>query len=111
MGLFESVKNNENESTKLRYDSFDGGGPEYTAEIEDETIVTCSCVRHYAKQDHEKICGAGYDVVFTFKGLKEGKTTMKISSFSPIVPPAEEKYLVTVDGDLNVKLTLLEETE
>lgn len=111
MGLFENDKKAESECAVLRYNSFDGGGPEYTAKVDDETVVSFSCVRRYADKDHGKICGAGYDVVFTFRGLKEGETEVKISSFSPIVPPEEESYHVSVDSELNVKMTLIKRSE
>ncbi len=94
----------------LRYHSFDGGGPEYRAEFAQEGIVTYTCVRDYGKKSKEPVCGAPFFVVFTFRGAKAGCTKMKISSFSPIVPPEQDEYLVEVDDKLNVKLTLLGES-
>ena len=93
----------------LRYHSFEGGGPEYSAEFAQEGIAGYTCVREYAKKSKEPICGAPFFYVFTFRGLRPGCTKLKISSFSPIVPPEQEEYLVEVDESLHIKLTLLGE--
>ncbi len=91
---------------ELSYQSFDGGGPEYSVRIEDETVVSCSRKTFYAKPDHDRMTGAGYTVVFTITGLRPGKTTLTVSGRSPIMPPEDETYDVTVNEELDVTLSL-----
>ena len=95
----------------IRMDSFDGGGPEYEAKIEDESIVSVSVRREYRDPDHENLNGAGFDYVFTFTGIKEGETTVVISGSSPIVEPTEDHYKITVAADLSVKIQNIPETD
>ena len=109
MSLFSGKHDTAAMEAVLRYDSFEGGGPEYSAEFAQEDIAEYTCVRDYEKKSKETICGAPFFYVFTFRGLRPGCTKMKISSFSPIVPPEQEEYLVEVDESLRIKLTLLGE--
>lgn len=51
------------------------------------------------------IDGAGYTVIFTFTGLKQGKTKMTIQERSPITDNTDTVYNVTVADDLCVTLT------
>ena len=88
----------------LRFDSFDGGGPEYNVIIKDESIVSYTAVREYAKADHDMMTGAGYDMVYTFTGLKPGKTDMLIEARSPIADNYDINYRITVNEDLSVKI-------
>lgn len=88
----------------LRFDSFDGGGPEYNVIIKDESIVSYTAVREYAKADHDMMTGAGYDMVYTFTGLKPGKTDMLIEARSPIADNFDINYRITVSEDLSVKI-------
>ena len=89
----------------LTFDSFDGGGPEYTVEIEDTEILSCSSERRYDKPNHEELTGSGYDVILTFTGLMPGDTVVTVRGESPIVPEEEHVYDVIVDEELNVSLT------
>ncbi len=94
----------------LSFSSFDGGGPEFEATLKDDTLVEVSQSRHYALENHEELEGAAYSVNFTFVGKKAGKTTMKISEFSPIM--GDEiiyNYKVKVDDDLVVTIEEIEE--
>ena len=93
----------------LSYQSFDGGGPEYSVEIEDPSIISCERKIYYAKPDHEQMTGAGYTVTFTFTGLRPGRTTLTVSGRSPIVPEEDEIYDVSVSRALDVSLKLREE--
>ena len=88
----------------LRFDSFDGGGPEYNVIIKDESIVSYTAVREYAKADHDMMTGAGYDMVYTFTGLKPGKTDMLIEARSPIADNFDINYRITVSEDMSVKI-------
>ena len=96
---------NFEKSPTLSFHSFDGGGPEYNVEIEDKDILACSSERRYAKADHEELEGAGFDIIFTFTGLKPGETVVTVSGGSAIVPDEEYIYNVIVDDALNVALT------
>ncbi|MCR5485250.1 MAG: hypothetical protein K6F09_06615 [Clostridiales bacterium] len=88
----------------LKFHSFDGGGPEYSVTVDDPSVASCTSERRYQKKDHEELDGAGYDVIFTVKGLKEGETTMTVSSFSPIVESEEIHYLITVNSALKISV-------
>ena len=92
-------------SATLEFHSFDGGGPEYSIVIEDTTIVSYSSERKYSKRNHEELNGAGYTVIFTFTGLKQGETKMTIQQRSPIAENSDTVYNVTVADDLTVTLT------
>ena len=91
----------------LEFSSFDGGGPEYTILLDDPSIVTYDKSIVYDSPDHEKQNGSGYDVIFTFTGLKEGETQMTIQKRSPIAEGSDTIYWVTVDKDLNVDIQYL----
>ena len=92
-------------STVLKFDSFDGGGYEYTVTLEDPELVSFTEKHDYGTSAHEIQSGSPYDVVFSFVGLKEGQTEMTVSATSPIIEPEEYTYIVTVDNDLNVTIT------
>ncbi len=93
-----------NKEVILRFDSFDGGGPEYNVIIKDESIVSYTAMREYAKEDHDIMTGAGYDEVFTFTGIKPGETDMLIEARSPIADNLDMNYKVVVSEDLSVKI-------
>ena len=98
---------NEMKQTTLSFDSFDGGGPLFTEVIADESVVTCSGERKYRKPDHEKMNGAGYDMVYTFTGHKPGITLLTVSARSPIADNYDKWYVVSVDEELRVTLSHL----
>ena len=85
----------------LSFHSFDGGGPSYDVELGSD-IVSYECKRKYARADHDRLCGAGYDVIYTFRGVRSGQTTMKVKMRSPIAGNEDRTYAVTVDEHLNV---------
>lgn len=89
----------------LVFGSFDGGGYEYSAKVEDEDIVSFTTKRDYGDQNLEEIDGASYDFIFTFTGIKAGTTEMKIEARSPIAAPEDYYYEIVVDDSLNVKIT------
>ncbi len=101
----------ESGDATLSFSSFDGGGPEYSVKIDDPEIVGYESRRIYNKPDHEEMTGAGYQVFITFTGKKEGETTATVSARSPIAENFDEEYRVSVDGELNVTLTLIEGPE
>ena len=94
------------ENAVLFFDSFDGGGPEYSAFI-DSDIVSVAVERDYGKQNHEELDGAAYTWIFTFTGLKPGETRMRIEERSPILDNLDWIYTVKVDENLNVSVDLL----
>ena len=90
------------ETAELSFHSFDGGGPEYSVKIDDPSIVSYTSLHDYGKKNHELIEGAGYNVIFTFKGLKAGTAEMTVLSRSPIMEDEDYKYLIEVNDDLKV---------
>lgn len=100
--LLFSACRKEDPRTTLSFSSFEGGGPEFGISIADETVVSCEQTRKYHEKNHERLRGAGYDVVFSFTGLKPGVTTAFITARSPIADNWDEQYVITVDEDLRV---------
>ena len=94
----------------LSFDSFDGGGPEYSVVL-DSDIVSFEREKSYGKPNHAEIDGAGFTVTFTFTGLKPGEAVMTIEERSPIAGNEDLLYSVKVDRDLNVSLELLSATD
>jgi len=93
------------EQATLSFHSFDGGGPQYSIEL-DSDIVSHESKKEYNKPDHKRLRGAGYDVIFTFTGLKAGETVVTVKKRSPIHERENEdrKYKLKVDKDLNVTI-------
>ncbi|MBQ9552470.1 MAG: hypothetical protein IJU96_06860 [Clostridia bacterium] len=100
----------DEESFTLSFHSFDGGGPSYTVKIGDTSLLSCASERRYNKKNHEEIDGAAFDVIFTFKGLKSGSTTVTVTGESPIMETEITVYTAVVDEALNVTLTQQDET-
>lgn len=90
---------------RLSFDSFDGGGPEFSWKIEDPDILEGRSEREYKDDDHEEMDGAGYTVTLIFRGLKPGSTKVTVSARSPIADNFDNEYLAKVDEDLKVELT------
>ncbi len=95
----------------VSFDSFDGGGPEFSIRIDDPDIVSCVRTKKYDRDDHDEMTGAGFTVTFTFTGLKAGETTATISARSPIADNFDAVYAVRVDNALNISLEEVENTE
>ena len=93
----------EQGSAVLYFSSFDGGGHEYSVEIEDPSILSCESVRDYGKRD-ELEDGSPYRQVFTFTGLKPGTTSVAVYGRSPIMENDDSMYTATVDEKLGVTL-------
>ena len=89
----------------LTYSSFDGGGPEYFVEIADGEIVSYDEEHVYRDKNHESQRGSGYEVVLTFKGLKQGITAMQVKSVIRSEVEFVEYYEIVVDRSLNVYMT------
>ena len=99
------------QTATLSFSSFDGGGPEYNALTDDPDLLDITMERVYRDKNHEEIDGAGYDEVFTIRGLKQGSTTMTIVSDSPITGHEEFLYTVTVDDALRVRVVRMDDPE
>ena len=93
---------NAGSGASLCYSSFDGGGPEYRAVVEDPSVLACACRTEYFSE--EPMPGAGYAVTFTFSGLRPGETRVTVSARSPIAENFDEVYVAAVDEDLRVTL-------
>ena len=92
----------DGEPATLEFDSFDGGGPEYNAEIEDDSIAEIGKEKKYDKPDHDEIDGAGYKVIYTITGKKPGKTRLTISCTMRGDKEDDMVYVVTVDKNNKV---------
>ena len=107
-GFFGCARGQDKNSAKvctLSFSSFDGGGASYRVKIEDDAILACTSKKQYSKPNHEQLDGAGYDMVFTFKGLKSGSTVVTITGESPLMPTETTIYTAVVDDALNVVMT------
>ncbi len=92
-------------AAELSFYSFDGGGPQYSIVLHSD-IVSFKEKKKYHDFNHKRLKGAGYDIIFTFTGLKAGETTMMIEQRSPIATNADRLYTVKVDDRLNVEIIL-----
>lgn len=91
----------------LEFHSFDGGGPSFTAVLEDSSIVAVEKTVEYSKPNHAELDGAGFTVTFTFSGRKAGKTGLVIEERSPIAGNYDRTYAVTVSDDMHVMVEAL----
>lgn len=89
---------------QLSFDSFDGGGPEYNVVIDDSDVLSYTENRVYHQKDHEQLDGAGFDVIFTFKGLKQGETKITVTN---TIDDTAEVFSAKVDDGLNVIISEL----
>ncbi|MBR5942231.1 MAG: hypothetical protein IKZ81_02695 [Clostridia bacterium] len=89
-------------SFEARFHSFDGGGPEYTCALESAGVATWSCRRQYLNPDHERMCGAGFDVVFTFHPLRPGKTSALVKGMAFYGPEPAIRVRLDVSGAMAV---------
>jgi len=92
------------EKAVLSFSSFDGGGHEYSVEIEDPEILTYTSKRDYGAERDELETGSPYWMIFTFTGLKPGTTTVSVYGRSPIIENNDSIYTAVVDENLNVTL-------
>ena len=93
----------ESGTAVLSFSSFDGGGYVYSAEIGDPSVLTYTFLRDYGTRD-ELDTGSPYEAVFTFTGLKPGKTVVNIYGVSPVAGNDDSIYMAVVDDMLNVTL-------
>ena len=89
---------------RLVFGSFDGGGPEYTAEIDDPEILMYTQEINYLDANHEDLDGAAYEVIFIFGGMRPGNTHVTVTGESPLAPAERYVYEATVDENLNVSM-------
>ena len=108
-GCTDSKESENDKTATIEFDSFDGGGPEYTAVIEDENIISVSKEIKYNKPDHDEIDGAGYKVIYTITGKKPGKTRLTVSCTMQGVKEDDMVYDVTVADDNKVTVESVQE--
>ncbi len=87
---------------ELSFSSFDGGGPSYSAETEIKGIITWYSKKVYHSPDHAELCGAGFDVFYTFYPLRPGKATVLITGDSPLGPVPAERLFAEVEDDFRM---------
>ncbi len=95
---------NAPETAELTFESFDGGGPEFSVVIEDDMITDYDTDIRYNDEDHEEMSGAGKHVVFDFWGVSPGETKVLIKERSPIADNLDRRYKAVVDENLNVSM-------
>ena len=100
---FEFCFDEKIKPTVLSFHSFDGGGPVFDLKMEVSDIFTWCSKRNYYKEDHENLCGAGYDVVYTFYPLRVGVGVATITGFSPICFEPKRKITIEIDENFNMK--------
>ena len=94
----------------LTFDSFDGGGPDYTATADDPSLLEITSERVYQSADHAELDGAGYQVRFTFRGLQPGTALVTVSARSPVGDSFDAFYGVIVYDDLTIGMAKLYDT-
>ena len=95
----------KNKSATLTFDSFDGGGPQYTVKLTELSVVSYDQIKKYHRANHDEMFGSGYDVIITFFGLKPGKTVATIECLSPIADNYDAVYDIEVTNSLDVIIT------
>ena len=105
---FNSYFNNTAKPFTLSFNSFEGGGPEYYFENEKTGIFTWYCEKRYYSDDHEELCGAGFDVIYNIYPLRAGEATALIKGESPICPRETKRLFVKVFDDLSTEYRLEE---
>ena len=93
------------EGVVLSFSSFDGGGYEYTAVIEDPAVLSFTASREYGSSRKAYETGSAYQMVFEFTGLQAGETRIFISAESPILEYFEMTYIAKVNEALEVSLS------
>ena len=93
------------EGAVLSFSSFDGGGYEYTAVIEDPAVLSFTAFREYGSSRKAYETGSAYQMVFEFTGLQAGETRIFISAESPILEFYEMTYIAQVNEALEVSLS------
>ncbi len=76
--------------------------------VDDPGVVSCGRSVSYAREDHDKLTGAGFTVTFTFTGLKPGRTKLTVRARSPVADNFDAVYEAYVDEGLNVRIVQLE---
>ena len=93
----------EDDPAQLTFTSFAGGGPEYDVVIEVPEIVEVKKEYKYNLRK-EDVDGAGYKIIFSFIGLKEGSTRIVVHGGSPIADFPDTVYNAKVDSSLHLEL-------
>lgn len=88
----------------LSFSSFDGGGYEYTVDMENPDILAAETIRDYGENRNELEDGATYRAIITLTGLRPGRTIVHVHADSPIAGHSERLYTAMVDGTLRVTL-------
>ena len=99
-----AAEQSKGEKAVVEFSSFDGGGHEYSVEIEDPSVLSCTEERDYGPPRDEPEDGSPFRMIFTFTGLKPGSTTVSVYGRSPIMENDDSIYTAVVDEDLNVTL-------
>ena len=89
----------------LTFSGFDGSGQYISVSVADPDLVSYTSERQYdAPEDEPMPPGSGYRTVYTFTGLKPGKTSVTISVASPLTDTDTLEYELTIGDDLTVHI-------
>lgn len=91
-----------NNTAKLMFHSFDGGGPGFSVVIADPEIVSYRLSSDRKADPYSTETGSSYNVICTLTGLRPGKTNVTVQERSPIADNRDHIYTVTVGGDMSM---------
>ena len=100
--------NNEKEENKataqLSFHSYDGGGPQYGISIDDPDIISFTSEKVYSDKNHAQKDGSGYDLIYTFKSLKAGKTIIRVATDLSNSKIPDRYYSAAVGDDMSLTI-------
>ncbi len=95
------------ETWEISYDSFDGGGPEFTPVLSAPEKVWIEQTSEYDEPHDEMATGSGFTVTMIFHGRIPGRTELTFQGYGPLTPMEEEPetvWVLEVDRHYNVKV-------
>ncbi|MBQ6595574.1 MAG: hypothetical protein IJH78_07965 [Clostridia bacterium] len=92
------------EDFTLSFSSFEGGGPEYSIEVEEPIHVDWTVAKSYGEKEEPLPPGSSYNVLYTFRGRAAGTTKVTVHASSPIAGDEDMVFTLSVDPDCNVTL-------
>lgn len=91
------------QQAEISLSSFGGSGSSFSLKL-DSDIVSYERMKKYDQPGGEKLKGGGYDIVYSFKGLKPGETTFIVEERSVLLGNTDYVYSLKVDESLNVSV-------
>lgn len=88
--------------TELSFHAFNGSGIKFKIRF-DSDIATFDSRKVYSKKGGDELNGGGYDIIYTFRGVKPGETIFRVEKRSA-KKNKDYIYTMTVDEQLKVKI-------